>query len=41
MSFLDRARQAAEQARHAAADAASSARHLAIDTTGPGRADGT
>lgn len=38
MSFLDRAKQAAEQARRAAADAASSARQVAIETGGRAQA---
>ena len=38
MSFLDRAKQAAEQARHVAVDAAESARQAAIETSGRAQA---
>ncbi|MBI3750609.1 MAG: hypothetical protein HY263_02985 [Chloroflexi bacterium] len=38
MSFLERAKQAAEQARQAAADAAGSAKHVAIETSGRAQA---
>ena len=38
MSFLERAKQAAEQARQAAADAAGSARQVAIETSGRAQA---